>query len=200
MTISGGLLSIYIPRCRLVDPAVGNNDRTGLDYNDLANFLTTVDVLRLYNDPSTNAELIWPHGGCTTSCANCSEYTQDGCIYVRDAKLGLLDVLPATYSGGVWSAASSCCRGTPERVRIYYYAGKYPLTRQEEDTVIRLAHSKMPHEPCGCDDVRRLWERDRNTPDVLTRERINCPFGMSTGAWIAWRFTQAMKLVRGKGL
>jgi hypothetical protein len=200
VTLSGGLLTIYIPRCRLVSPTVSNNDRAGLDYNDLANFLVTVEVLRLYNDPSTNAELVWPHGNCTTTCQSCGEYTRDGCIYVRDPKLGLLDVLPATYSGGVWGAASACCRGQAERVRLNYYAGKHPLTRQEEDAVVRLAHAKMPSAPCGCDQSNYVWTRDRNVPEILTRERLNCNFGTSDGAWAAWRFVQQMRLVRGGGI
>jgi hypothetical protein len=197
IVLSGGSLTLYIPRCRMVDPSVMNNDRAGLDYNDLSNFLAAVDVLRLYNDTSENAEIVYPHG-CSGSCSLCGEYTQDGCIYVRDPRLGILDVQPATYSGGAWSTGGpSCCNRSPERTRLYYYAGKHPLTRQEEDAVVRLAHAKMPDEPCGCDDIRRLWARDRHVPDILTRERLNCPVGQSDGSWVAWRFAQQMKLVRG---
>jgi len=58
----------------------------------------------------------------------------------------------------------------------------------------------MPEEPCGCEVAQRLWRRDRHVPEVLTRERINCPYGLSDGAWQAWRFTQSMKLVRGRVL
>jgi len=55
----------------------------------------------------------------------------------------------------------------------------------------------MPKEPCACDIVQYYWERDRNMPEAFTRERANCPFGMSDGAWIAWRFAQTLKTVRG---
>jgi hypothetical protein len=69
-----------------------------------------------------------------------------------------------------------------------------PLTRQVEDAIVRLAHSKMPDEPCGCDMLQRHWKRDRNIPQVLTRERINCPFGLSDGAWFAYRQAATLKI------
>lgn len=199
ISISGGFLTIWIPRCRLVSPDEFNTSRKfPIDYTDVSKFTSTVDVKRIYNDVSTNATLIWPHS-CTSGnlCyCSCGEYTMDGCIYVKNNKLGILDILPATYSAGSWASSSACCRGEPENVLLNYHAGMYPITYQAEDAIIRLAHSKMPEEPCGCDVTQRLWGRDRNTPEVLTRERLNCPFGLSDGAWIAWRFAQTMKLHR----
>lgn len=48
--------------------------------------------------------------------------------------------------------------------------------------------------------VQEMWTRDRNTPDVLTAERLNCSFGFSDGAYIAWRFANAMRLQMGMAL
>lgn len=203
IVISGGLLTIYIPRCRLVHPDQWNNSRQGIDYNVLANFCSVVDVIRVYNDPSTNATLVWPHvcqsssgnNGCT--CPSCAEYTQSACILVQYGKIGQVGILPASYSGGSWARATSSCCGTPAFVMLNYQAGLERITPQAEDAVIRLAHSKMPKEPCACEMIRYYWERDRHIPETFTRERINNPFGLADGAWIAWRFTQTMKLVRG---
>ncbi len=192
--ISGGNVTIYVPKCRMVHPDVVDNPRAGIDYADNSNFLALVDVARVYNDPSTQGELVYPHG--TTGCS-CGDETRDACIYVRNGRIGELDLLRATYSGGAWSAASSSCFCTPSNVRVNYRAGMDPLTRQAEDAIVRLAHSKMPEEPCACEPVRGLWERDRNVPEVFTRERLNCPFGLSDGAWTAWTFAQRMKLRRG---
>jgi len=200
-----GTVTIYVPRCRMVHPDFVDNPRGGVDYTDDNNFLAVVDVKRVYNDPSTNASLIWPHRsssacspGCT--CPTCSSYTRTGCINVHNPLTGSLGVLPATYSGGTWTALSSsaCCIGKPNYVHVYYRAGR-ELTRQAEDAIVRLAHAKMPAEPCSCEVVSLLWKRDRNIPEVMTRERINCPFGLSDGAWAAWEFCQSpgMKLVRG---
>ncbi len=203
MTLAGGLLTIWIPRCRMVHPDYMDNARTGVDYTVLTNFLASVDVMRVYNDTSTNGTLIWPHAcdNCTDcTCPTCSEYTQDACLYVKNGETGAVDLLPGTYANGVWTATTSgsgCCCGPAERARVYYMAGMQDVTRQAEDAVIRLAHAKMPEEPCACELVKLLWARDRNVPEVLTRERINCRFGLSDGAWMAWQFAQALRLVRG---
>lgn len=198
VVLSGGAVTLSIPRCRMVAPSVMDNPRTGLDYDDLGNFLATVDVLRVYNDPSTQGTLHYPSScGCGSfSCPTCSERTQAACLYVAHGELGVLRALPGSYASGAWTVAASCCTGRPEYVTLNYLAGT-AVTRQAEDTIIRLAHSKMPEEPCACEVVRYVWERDRKTPEVMTRERINCPFGLSDGAWTAYKFAQAMRLVRG---
>jgi hypothetical protein len=120
---------------------------------------------------------------------------------VRDSQLGSLAVLPATYSGGTWTAydtSGTCCIGRPDYVTVNYRAG-VALTRMAETAIVRLAHAKMPEEPCSCEVASLMWKGDRATPDNYTRERINCRFGLSNGAWAAWQFCQqpGMKLVRG---
>ncbi len=202
MTISGGVLNISIPRPRLVTEAASDNDEIGVDYTNIAPggpFEQTVDVKRVYTDASTQAQLVWPHssncagGNC---CPSCGEYTKTACMYFKDADLGIVDVLPATYSGGSWSVNGACC-GKAAYARLNYVAGLSTLTRQAEDAIVRLAHAKMPAEPCGCQFVRAVWLRDNHTPEVMTRERINCDFGLSDGAWTAYRFAHAMKQGRG---
>lgn len=199
VTISGGNVTIQIPRCRMVKTALVDNDGNGLDYDDTSNFEATVDIKRVYNDASTNATLVWPHR-CGASCAanGCSEYTQTACMYIRNSETGAIDVQPATYSDGTWTGTTvSCCNGNPQIVRLNYRAGLTPLTQQAENAIIRLAHAKLPYNLCGCDMWDRMWERDRAVPDVLTRERLNNPFGLSNGAWVAWQFAKSMPLIRG---
>lgn len=197
ITISGGFVTIEVPRCRTVRETFADNTTQGLDYNDLNNFESTCDVKRVYNDDSTNAVLTWPHGN--QCCINCAAETDTACMSIIDAEIGAFDVLRATYSGGEW-ARSTCtfCRAQPERLHLNYQAGlAQPIDNQVADTVVRLAHSKMPQAPCGCDIVSDVWARDRNVPEALTAERANNPFGMNDGAWIAWRFAQTFRLVRG---
>lgn len=184
ITISGGNVTITVPRCRTVKQSVADNPVTGLAYDDLDNFESEVDVKRVYNDSSVQAILAYP-----SSCTGCSETTLSACFYSRNKRLGILDFQPS-------SNGNLCgCRG--EIIRLNYKAGADVLTRQAEDAIIRLAHAKMPVEPCGCDVVKRLWGRDRNVPDVLTAERLNCPFGLSDGSWIAFQFAMSMRVVRG---
>ncbi len=197
MTYSGGQLTIYIPRCRLVETPNTTDD--GMAYTDTNNFLAAVDVKRIYNDPSVAATLVAPHqcsgSGCTCSTVGCSEYTQTACMYTRDKRLGIVDIVPATYSAGAWTRVINCDHNY-ELVRLNYQAGLRTLDTAMKSALVRLAHARMASEPCGCDIVQRLWERDRKAPDVLSRERLNCPFGPSEGAWVAYKLAQSRKLYR----
>ena len=194
---SAGATTFSIPWARLVAENYLDNPEQGWDYNDVATWgTTTVDVRCISNDPSVQATIISRHV-CNSICSSsgCYDYRESGCIYVRDPYLGTVSVQRADYIDGVWEV--KCPTHRPGWVILNYHAGLPIVSRQLEDMVIRLAHSKMPEEPCGCDVVTRLWSRDRNMPEVFTRERINCPFGMSDGAWTAWRFAQTVKRVRG---
>lgn len=199
IVIAGGSVTIKVPRCRTVLAALSDNPETGLDYSTLANFETTVDVSRVYTDPSVNAELVTTHR-CSGACAasGCGEHTTTGCEHLDDARLGVITVRPAAFADGAWGRSSSCAY--PLRARLNYLAGLASLTRQAEDAIVRLAHCKMPMSPCGCDFAQLAWKRDRTFPEVLTRERINCPFGPGDGAWVAFRFAQTLKQLRGSVL
>jgi hypothetical protein len=79
-------------------------------------------------------------------------------------------------------------------VRVYYKAGVTTLTKQAEDAIIHLAHAKMPRPSCGCGILRDKWDADRIVPDNMTAEQAACPFGQSVGAFLAWKFANAMKI------
>jgi hypothetical protein len=201
LTLVAGAIDFKIPRARLVMEGYLDNPRTGLDYNDttiMGVFEQEVDVLRVYNDPSTNATLIWPGG--LDCVSDCDEVTTTACEYILNPDLGYIRISPGSYNGVSWTGSwTSFCRSQvlPTQVDLYYYAGLAGLSYQMEDTIIRLAHAKMPFEPCGCDVTKRLWERDRHTPDILSAERLNCPFGLNDGAWVAFQFAQKQKVHRG---
>jgi len=189
ITIAGGNVTITVPRCRLVLASLADNPSQGLDYTDLGNFETTVDVKRVYNDSSQEVTFVYP------KMCDCTEDTQAGHICVDDYEIGVIRVsLGSSYN----------CNYTPEFVRINYRAGLIntgdAVEQQVRDMVIRLAHSKMPYEPCGCDLGANMWRRDRETPQSLTRERVNCPFGLSNGAWFAWQQANAIKVWRASAI
>jgi hypothetical protein len=185
-----------VPWCRLVDPKFEDTDEAGLDYADVSTWVAhTLDARCRVTYSSVQATLIWRGNACTPPC---DDIRRAGCIYVRDERMGSVEAWPASYSGGVWSRLCGCY-GDPDWALLNYKSGLLALTPQIEDTVLRLAHSKMPEEPCGCDVTQRLWKRDRNVPTVLTGGRINCPFGMSDGAWIAWCWAHTKKVIRSRG-
>jgi hypothetical protein len=193
MQIESGQLTIWIPRCRLVKLGLQNGP---VAYETLSNFVDAVDVVRIYNDPTVQATLIWPHAH-SQRCAEtgCTENTQTACLYVLDGDIGNVTVRPATHVDGVWTTASPAYPGRPYKVRLNYRAGVGTIQPALKEALVRLAHVLMPTEPCSCDVVQRLWKRDRNMPPMFDRERLNCPFGTSDGAWFAWRVVQARRVV-----
>lgn len=191
--ISGGNLTIKIPRCRLVSYNLQDNPPSGLEYSDDNNFETCVDVKRIYTDPSVQAVILAKDICCGHTPCNDTEYT--ACEHLSKPELGIMDIRVATYSNGVWSNTDCFARcDVPYSIKLNYFAGLTILTKQAESAIIRLAHSLMPDAPCGCDSAKRLWSRDRNEPTVLTAERLNCPFGLNDGAWVAWRFANTLSL------
>lgn len=192
-----GLITVNVPRCRTVLPSLADNPEEGLDYSDLANFASAVDIVIECTDPSTQAVLLTDHS-CSATCASmgCQQYTYNGCIVVEEPDTGGVRLSRGTYTGGQWIRTTNCSVGAYSSVQLNYLAGVRVLSPQMEDAIVRLAHSKMPTSPCGCNPANWMWARDRNTPETLTRERVNNPFGMSDGAWVAYRFAQSMRVQR----
>lgn len=200
MTYSGGQLTIYIPRCRLVNPDLYGNVTAdiGLEKTDTDNFVPAVDVARIYNDPSINAYLVRDHA-CSTLCLaeGCATATDAACIVIKDPLQGIVQVHPGTYSSGWTQTDFGNCYN---HVRLNYQAGLRTLPRQVESMLVRLAHSLMPEEPCGCPVTQRLWARDRKTSEVLTREMLNCPWGYMAGSLVAYAWTTQNAIWHGGAL
>lgn len=175
-------LLVEIPRCRLVAESYWENPEEGWVYSDDTKFTSTVDIKRVYNDPTTQAKLIYRDPD--------TDFDLE-----LETLTGLYNPKPEIGEMVAEILSRNCCHNYFQ-VKINYCAGAIPVTRSMENAIVRLAHSKMATEPCGCDITQRLWKRDRFIPQILTAERINCPFGMSDGAWYAWKWANNNELVR----
>jgi len=182
---SGGMITLKVPRCRLVKYSLLENSASGLDYTDLSNFQDTVDIKYEEIDSTDHGVIIY-RKDCIIPCAD-EEKTI--CVKSINPVIGKVELSPASYDGS-WKYLTISSTGIPTGIKINYLSGLSSITYMLEQIIVRLAHSKMPEEPCGCETVQRMWQRDRNIPKVLTRERLNCPFGFSDGAWTAWQFIQ----------
>lgn len=183
-------LYLEIPRVRLLKESLlwlTGDENPEVRYEVESNFTDSVDIKRVYTDNTTQAKLVSNHA-CNSSCftTGCSEYSVDGCVYVKDGPNGIVEIVPATYTGGQWVRNNSC--SNYRRVRLYYKSGLPTLNTNLQEAVVRLAHSLMATEPCGCQITQRLWQRDRNVPDYVTRQRSTNPFGVTDGAW--WAYEQ----------
>jgi len=187
MTISGGVLTIKIPKCRLLKIENFENPVQGWDGSDVSLYQEVVDVTYFYTDTSDQATLIYYPDLCDEEC---EQTTQTVCAFIDNASVGIVRFGKPAYS------FSYCSTAAPRRVTVNYRAGLPSLTKTVESAIVRLAHSRMPTEPCGCDITQRLWKRDRNVPQVLDRERLNCPFGLSDGAWAAWKIAMSISSFR----
>lgn len=201
ITIAAGNVTIEIPRFRMVKQEFLNEGDEYIRYENINFFLSTVDVKRIYTDTTVQAELVQPN--CrNNSCVNgCYECTNTACMYVRDPFLGIVDVSPAVWDidSGLWKNRSVCA-GNHQLVRLNYLAGVRTLDLQAEMAIIRLAHSKMGKPPCQCDKTNQMWQKDYDITGAVTRERVNCRFGLSNGAWNAWKWALDMKAIRASVL
>ena len=173
-SISSGTLTMKIPRARLVDPDLLDDRDDHLMYEDTSNFVTTVDIVREYLDPSQAVVYYW------TECNTFAESTQTGYGVIRDNRLSIVEAYPAVWSGGS-AAPVRFSTVNVHGVRISYQSGLMVDVPQDIMT-IRLAHSLMPYEPCTCEPVHQYWQADveRDPSDV------NTPYGASVAAVAAW--------------
>lgn len=182
---SGANLVITFKIWQVPDPNLWDRlDATGINGDVLASFVTTVDVYRVYNDPSQQATLMWepdPLGQCTvcngTGCAVCAFAVQTACLHGRDPRLGIVVYTPAEWSAADQSFSASdfsVCR-EPERVRLWYYsgaryeewaqiAGKSPtrdLDPYWEKSIAYLAAALLQREVCACNNTEIFVDRWR---------------------------------------
>lgn len=188
LTLTGGNVSASFPRARLVLEAFQENPDTGLPYDETGPtgpYAQTLDIKRVYTDNTDVGVFVWPLG---QDCDECDEDTEPACGYIRSNESGVITLLPDGSETCIWLGATD--------LRINYCAGA-PLDAEAEDAILHLAHALMPIPPCpGCDPIAMLWKQDQATPEVLTRARIDCPFGVHDGAWRAWTYAKKKKHFR----
>lgn len=219
VSISSGICVIVARREQLVIPAVSLGFATGaraVDGADPTMFLPSIDVYRVWHDPSQQVQFLWESpawGGCGcggVSCQTCYLSAQFGCSVVRDYRLGLIAGTPA-----IWNTATSAYEFTqyalnraPDRARFWYRAGyrnqraKRPMVEmapQWERAVAMLATTLLERPFCGCSNVEnitRYWRDDLavNSSDTTggssnrtSNKWLDNPLGTARGAVHAWR-------------
>lgn len=212
VSISAGVATITFKAWQAVDVTLQEQlDSSPLDASLAASYETTCDIYQVYNDPQTQAELLWegsPYvtGGCGV-CSACQGSAQAGCIHIRDQRMGF--VVP---SPGTWNASTNlfdyaeldACR-EPDQVRLWYLSGNADMTRLRpyaemdpywEKAVAYYAASKLDRPVCGCSNVSQfidMWRSDITFADDkssfqnVTPEMAGNRFGTSRGAIFAWR-------------
>jgi len=147
-----------------------------------ANFLTTVDVYRRYNNPAGQLSLIWDPNNyfcnlCdsstgTTCCPVCGQTTQEGCLMPENYPASLVMYRAATYADGAWTAGTFTCGRNPDQLLMSYRAGLEDKTRtwpklqmdpQWERAVAYYALALLDRPICECAPINGLsdyWRED----------------------------------------
>lgn len=202
---------------RVVPPADDSHQR-GVDGSDDDNFLTGVDIYRVYNDPQLQVQMLWEPKGCVScngaGCTGCSYRVQLGCLMVReDPRNSIVVYRPANWNSDTLSfdnTAWSVGR-EPDLVRLWYYAGwrdkqlDCPTLEMDswyQHAVAYYAAALLERSVCGCDNVKAYvdrWQTDlsRSPPDggfrAISPRNLDNPFGTRAGAIFAWnRLDQAI--------
>lgn len=185
------------------------------DGADAANFIATVAVARVANDPQSMAQLVWEPtpGGCgcdivgAGTCATCQYTVQVACLHARDAKLGLVAYSPAAWDADAedFDTVTASVGRNPDYVRAWYRAGLRDMSRtwptremspHWERAVAVLAASKLDRDVCSCASAAvTRWGEDlafeRGATELqsykVTDALKNCPLGTKRGAWTAWQ-------------
>lgn len=216
VAISAGVATITFRREQAVLKALLEKyGAESVDGSNNANFLTVVDVYRVYNNPEVQVQLIWEGSSC--SCGNgCGFSIQTGCSTVRDARLGLMAIGPGTWNSDDNDfdyTPFTACR-VPDRVELWYKAGwrnqalLYPnrqIDTNWERAVCYLALTYLSDLICTCPIVEKkqtYWKEDmalrfggmnqsksfQHIPD------IDNPLGSTRAAINAWHLIKTNML------
>lgn len=185
----------------------------GIDAENDANYLTTVDVVRVYNDPQTQVTFIWeldkpwlPCGCGSATCITCQLGTQTGCFHLREERIGILVPAP-----GTWSVANQGFTpvlfsewGAPDQALLHYYSGfqdrrlsrsKSVMAKFWQQAVAYYASSLLTKAGCGCEQATQYiehWRSDRSFSSrttgtsFQTQSQLTNPLGSTEGAKYAW--------------
>jgi hypothetical protein len=198
---------ITIDQCKLIewDDLEGQTTDTCIDYDaalPAATWLKLADltIYRQYLDTSDQATVTFPPScSCYCNGTACAGTDYTACVFVIDEQIDAATESWSCSYAALCSCISLQCASGICRVEhtatVNYRAGTTDVPGWEQ-AVMRLAHTYMVVEPCGCALFDMMLRRDRRVPSVLTAERINNPLGEMDGAWYAWNWLKSSSHVR----
>lgn len=201
-TITGAAYLLVPPDLEIV------LDPDDLDATDATTYVTTIDVYTETVDLSQGGQLQWEIPDCIST--PCTVDVNTPCFGGRNAEIGILSYIPATYT----AATETWARDypdygwrDPDRIFVNYRAG-YPrdsrtneMDRTHRDIIARMAAALLPNKTCGdkrADQRLHVYQqppRDDANAALLSDFVANNPFGMARGFVEAWRMMAIHGLV-----
>lgn len=225
--IAGGVFTAVFDSWLFIDPerlgaypTVTSGGFQAIDISTIAHYVTAVQVYREQNvfldADYPSAVFLWepqPRNlsavACTCTgvgCAACQYTTQDGCLHVRDALLGIGVPQPANFDAatGQWNQVAYACGRDPDMVRAYYLCGhlgdRYlagqtldPLEWEWAKAIAYLATARLERPFCNCANLTTLAKQLREDlaaaqpGHVLPFSLLECRFGTRRGEIEAYR-------------
>jgi len=163
-------------------------------------FVTNVDVWRVYNDGSQAGVTYWrnPTCGCSgeSTCTQCSYSSQTACITASDPVNGMLSWSPATYADGAFTLACPADWTQPNYLEASYYSGA-PLVAGKMNPflarlVMLLSISRLDRPGCSCSGEYFTKEQEDlavaggGVSRFYSPRALGCPWGTRRGAVEAW--------------
>jgi hypothetical protein len=176
-----------------------------------ADFLSTVDVYRVWNDPQQQVQMLWEPfwsqcPSCSDGCPACAFSSQFGCLVPRRAETSVVAFQPATWNATTsrFDATLWGSRQQPDQLLLWYRAGLRdeqqgcPDLTMDPDwakTVAYYASSMLDRPLCDCNPAFfKNWQQDMSFQSGadeagvyrLPDEQLANPFGPRRGAINAW--------------
>jgi hypothetical protein len=232
-SVSGGTFTATFHSWMLFDPDIweklyrapaSGSSPLDIDSEDSDNYVTEVDVYRVYNDPEEQCTLLWSGAtafcsSCSgTGCPQCSDVTQVACISVRNDLDSLVMPIPATYSSGSFTPTYFTTGYEPDRAKISYRSGDYVLDssgcyKMPNDlakAVAEMATARLTRPLCTEGEFLLQKESELRAdltiinPDGLEvtrwvrQEVLKCPFGTRQGEVNAWEIVKSRKKLNNR--
>ncbi len=200
ITSNGTVATITGHRALFVEPdTIWQYPHSGPNYEDInhadtgtaGDFVTEVDVYRVYNDDSTPVEFLSDPIGQTFTDLDVNK-KDTGVVLPVDNRLGL-------FNARMEAAASVYFH--PRIARVHYRAGYRQYNGRMDDemsqALMRLANTLMRQNPTDlCDRQSWAFQGDRNEGDT-TKQTVNNPFGILVGQLAAWQVVNELAIGRG---
>ena len=156
---------------------VGTSTRHGGRPQNADDFVYTVDVYRVYSDPTSAVELFSTHPDTGQSIA----YASASLINPQE---GMIQLYKAT--------SQTAPTYKPHAVRVSYRAGldySHPMSSALLNAIFRYSNVLMPQTFGFFDRTLQMWTADREiSKEVLAADARNPPpFGISVGGMYLWK-------------
>lgn len=223
VTVNSGVATITFPRYLVPlpelwerDPDEGDIWRT-ISGDSLSNFITTVDVYRVYTDTSVQATFYHENtcSGCGgTGCVNCDFASETACLRIRDPRLGLMSYSPATWDADTETfTMGSCCSRDPDKIKLYYRAGyvnrgledySYKTMDPEwERAIVYYAFTLLQRVPNLCGNLQDIYARfnedlalaEGGKSYTIAFKNLQNPLGTTRAAIDLWRMIERERIL-----